>query len=451
MKRSIFRLGSTTLLLLSSLLTIACSSTPRPSALPGAYRFEDGRLIAISYSAEESFRYRDLQSGASGHLYPAERRPYPSTGDLHYLAGPGWATEVPVILDVHFRQGDRQINGLVWKEQGETAKRARRVPLGEEEIRFRSGDAELYGKLVLPAEGEGPFPLVILVHGSEKNAATLTYHRQYQFPAHGVATFVYDKRGTGRSQGQFTMQFDVLAGDVLAAVERLRSHPRIAAERIGLAGYSQGGWIAPLAASKSPHVKFILVGYGMLESPAQEDRLETHNTLRAKGFGDAEIRKADEILDAAYRILKSDLKEGWDEMSALVKKSQKEPWLPLLQDSAAGAFLRHPQRVLKTYGRSRLLLLSWSYEPLPVVERLNIPMLWVLGGNDLEAPNQVTIAELQRLKAAGKPIDLEIFPNADHGILEFEEKDGRRVFTRYAPGYFELESEWVRKQAGAGS
>ena len=57
----------------------------------------------------------------------------------------------------------------------------------------------------------------------------------------------------------------------------------------------------------------------------------------------------------------------------------------------------------------------------------------------------------RRLKAAGNPIDLEIFPNADHGILEFEEKDGRRVFTRYAPGYFELESEWVRRQAGAGS
>lgn len=446
MHRSISCFGWTAPLLLSLLLTVACAGAPQPSALPGAYQFEDGRLVAISYSAENSFRYRDLESGASGRLYPAMDRLYPSTGELHYLAGPGWAMEAPVILDVHFRQGKRQITGLVWKAQGEVARRADRVPLREEEIRFRSGDAELYGKLVLPAEGEGPFPLVILVHGSERAAATLSYHRQYQFPAKGVATFVYDKRGTGRSQGKFTMQLDVLAGDVLAAVERLRSHPQIAPEHIGLAGYSQGGWIAPLAASKSPHVKFVLVGYGMLESPAQEDRLETHNAFRAKGFGDAEIRKADEVIDAAYRILKSDLKEGWDEIAELQHRYQEEPWLPLLRDSAAGAFLRHPQWVLKTYGRSRLFLVSWFYEPLPVVEKLDIPMLWVLGGNDLEAPNEVTIAELQRLKAAGKPIDLEIFPTADHGILEFEEKNGERVYTRYSPGYFELETEWVRKQ-----
>ena len=195
-------------------------------------------------------------------------------------------------------------------------------------------------------------------------------------------------------------------------------------------------------------MNFVLVGYGMLESPAQENRQEMHNSLRAQGFGDAEIRKADEVIGAAYRILKSDLKEGWDEIAELQHRYQEEPWLPVLRDSVAGAFLRYPHWALKTYGRSRLFFVSWFYEPLPVVEKLDIPMLWVLGGNDLEAPNEVTIAELQRLKAAGKPIDFEIFPTADHGILEFEEKNGERVYTRYSPGYFELETEWVRKQAG---
>lgn len=431
------RLASVALLFLLT----ACSQAPKPSAVPGVYRFDDGRLVTINTNDKETFRYRDLDSGASGILA--------SAGELHYGSGPGWASKKPVVLDVHFRQEEKQITGLIWKPKKGAATRAARVPLREEEIRFSNGTVELSGNLVLPAQGDGPFPLVVLVHGSEREAATLTYHRQYQFPLDGVATFVYDKRGTGRSGGKFTMLFDVLAGDVLAAVGRLRSHPQIDPERVGLAGYSQGGWIAPLAASRDPRIKFVLVGYGMLESPAREDRLERHHALYAKGFGSQEIHKADEIIDAIDRLLASDLREGWSDFSALEQKYRQEPWLPTLGKGVAGAFLRFPNWLKSTYGKDRVLQVSWFYEPLPVVEELDIPMLWILGGKDLEAPNEVTIAELERLQTAGKPIDLKIYPDADHGIVEFEEKDGERVYTRYAPGYFALESEWVRKQAGA--
>jgi len=422
-------------------LVAACSQTPKPSAVPGVYRFDDGRLLTISYHEKGAFfRYRDLHSGTSGLLA--------SAGEVHYSSGPGWDSEQPVVLDVHFRQENKQITGLIWKPRKGVATRAARVPLREEEIRFSSGPVELSGRLVLPAEGGGPFPLVVLVHGSERDAATLTYHRQYQFPLEGVATFVYDKRGTGRSGGEFTMLFDVLAGDVLAAVDRLRSHPKIDPDRIGLAGYSQGGWIAPLAASRDPRIRFVLVGYGMLESPAREDRLECHNALRAKGFGSAEIHKADEIIDAIDRLLASHLKDGWTDLSALQQKYGQEPWLPALEEGLAGAFLRYPRWLSSPHGRNRLLQVSWFHEPLPVIEKLDIPMLWVLGGKDIEAPNEVTIAELERLRAAGKPIDLKIYPDADHGIVEFEEKDGERLYTRYSPGYFELESAWVREKAG---
>lgn len=434
------RLMPATLLLLS---TLACASAPEPSPLAGAYRFEDGRLMALSQSdTDATFRYRDLQSGATGRLYPSE-----PSGGLAYHSGTGWATEKPVTLNVQFRQEEQRIKGLTWKPKEEGAVQADRVPLREEEIRFSNGPVNLHGKLVLPAEGDGPFPLVVLVHGSGRDAATLTYHRQYQFPLEGVATFVYDKRGTGRSTGEFTMRFDVLAGDVLAAVSRLRSHPKIDPERIGLAGYSQGGWIAPLAASRDPRIKFVVVGYGMLESPAREEHLETLNAVRARGFGDADIHKATEILDTVDRIIRSDLKEGWKELDALERKYRDEPWFDVLQTYLAGRVMRYPHWLMKIYGRKRLSTISWHYDSFDTLKKLDIPMLWVLGGKDIDAPNEVTIAELGRLRAAGKPIDLKIYPTADHGIVEFEEKDGERVYTRYSPGYFELESGWVREKA----
>lgn len=445
MNRSLSSLGRLAPLALSLLLSIACASAPKPSPVPGAYRLEDGRLMAISHSDGKTFRYRDLQSGASGRLYPSGGT---GTGtELQYHSGTGWSTESPVTLNVRVHQEGSRVTGLDWKPKDEPERKAERLPLREEEIRFRSGDLELYGKLVLPAEGEGPFPVVVLVHGSGSEAATLYYHRQYQFPAHGVATFVYDKRGTGRSAGKFTMRFDALAGDVLAAVERLRRHPGIDPERVGLAGYSQGGWIAPLAASQSPHVKFVLVGYGMLESPAREERLETLNTVRARGFGGPEVRKANEILDVVDRITRSDFKEGWNELDALEKKYRNEPWFGALHDHISGGVMRYPHWLMKTYGRKKLSEISWHYDSFQTLEKLDIPMLWVLGGDDIEAPNEITITELERLKAAGKPIDLKIYPTADHGILEFEVKNGERVYTHHAPGYFEVENEWVKARA----
>jgi uncharacterized protein len=123
----------------------------------------------------------------------------------------------------------------------------------------------------------------------------------------------------------------------------------------------------------------------------------------------------------------------------------------MLRNHIAGSFLRYPHWLMKIYGRKKLSEISWHYDSFETLEKLDIPMLWVLGGDDIEAPNEVTIAELERLRATGKPIDLKIYPTADHGIVEFEEKDGERVYTRYSPGYFELENAWVRGKAAAAS
>ena len=37
-----------------------------------------------------------------------------------------------------------------------------------------------------------------------------------------------------------------------------------------------------------------------------------------------------------------------------------------------------------------------------------------------------------------------VFPKADHGIVEFERKDGKRVSTRFSPGYFDLMVDWIK-------
>ena len=63
----------------------------------------------------------------------------------------------------------------------------------------------------------------------------------------------------------------------------------IDADRIGLCGYSQGGWIAPLAASMDARVRFVSVAYGMIESPFYEALWETQDLLRSRGVDEAGI------------------------------------------------------------------------------------------------------------------------------------------------------------------
>ena len=84
-------------------------------------------------------------------------------------------------------------------------------------VSFQSHGVTLVGRLVMPA-GEEKVPLVILLHGAEKMSAMINYPEQRILPALGVGAFVYDKRGTGRSGGTYTQDFNLLADDGIAAM-----------------------------------------------------------------------------------------------------------------------------------------------------------------------------------------------------------------------------------------
>ena len=50
----------------------------------------------------------------------------------------------------------------------------------------------------------------------------------------------------------------------------------------------------------------------------------------------------------------------------------------------------------------------------------------------------------------GRPIVTAVFPDTDHGIIEFEERDGERMYTRYAEGYYAMMVEWIRRGTVTG-
>jgi hypothetical protein len=244
----------------------------------------------------------------------------------------------------------------------------------------------------------------------------------------------------------------VLAGDLIAGINWLKSRPEIDASRIGVAGFSQGGWIAPLAASKSDDIRFVLVGYGMAMSVADEDRLEAPLKLRVMGFEGEAIEQFKDFNRTLHEAARDNFENGWNEIEAKVAQYRKMEWFAAVKKTPttwAGFILNMGLGNAKKVLPEILKSFDPFYDPVPTLEKLNIPMLWILGGKDIEAPPEVTIAVLERLRTElGKPVETVIFPNADHGIVEFEEKDRKRIKTNYANGYFSTMTDWLRRQTG---
>ena len=139
-------------------------------------------------------------------------------------------------------------------------------------VQFTSRDGlELAGWYVPGAPG----PAVILVHGRGASASHMLLHAK-ALEHYGCASLMFDLRAHGRSEGD-TCTFGVReAGDVLAAVDYLRSLPEIDPQRIGALGVSLGAQAVLRAAAsggdeKSPPLRAILLdGLGPL-TPADCD------------------------------------------------------------------------------------------------------------------------------------------------------------------------------------
>jgi pimeloyl-ACP methyl ester carboxylesterase len=420
---------------------------PLDTRFTGAYRLDDGRLVFITAREGDTLRYR-MMSGESRALWPG--------GDGTFTAGPGWSDSEPVEATVRFDAIESGSSpGLSW-EGPEGSQRARRLELPERVEHFSSGELTLRAKLVTP-EGEGPFPVVVFVHGSERSSAVDSYFNPYLFAAHGIAGLVYDKRGTGGSEGDYIQNFDVLSDDTAAAVEWLRAQPEIEPEGIHLAGYSQGGWIAPLAATKT-EVKSLLLCYGPMVPVTGEDRWGYVYALEQAGFGAEAVAEVDRINALASDIM--DRREDrWEELRAALENAEGEPWFESVagSDSLIGfvSSTRMPWWVMKLtawwFGRSEPPFIDRLYDPVPTLASLETPSLWIFGGEDSSMPTDWSIDELEKLIETGRPIEIELFPEAEHGILIFEEDGEERRYLGYAPGYLQKQVEWVLRQHAAPS
>lgn len=323
----------------------------------------------------------------------------------------------------------------------------RKIALRLTPTRFKSGDLTLNGMLIEPPANAGTKPpLVVTVHGSERTAAVKYAQYPWILAAQGVAAFVYDKRGTGDSQGSYNQNFHDLAADAAAASKEAK---RLAAgrfSRFGLLGGSQGGWVAPRAANDAG-ADFVAVGFGLLIDPLEEDASQVRAELTEAGYGEDVLKQAREITDATGNLMAEHFLKGYERLAAVKARYGKAPWFAKIKGEFTGDILALDEATLRREGRAKFdnLDLDWRYDAMGWMRKVKVPQLWVIAAQDREAPPQTTIDRLQTLRREGHDIAIVRFPDTDHGMVEFTQApDGTRTATRVTDGYFRLLGDWIK-------
>ena len=251
----------------------------------------------------------------------------------------------------------------------------------------------------------------------------------------------------------------MLSDDVVAAVRWLREQPEIDGNRIHLVGFSQGGWIAPLAALKDGNIRSVMVGYGVMVPVTGEDRWGYFYALQQKGFGADAVAAADRI-NAVIEDIFDRRENRWSELADLLDAARSQPWFEGVRgsDSMLGlvADTKMPLWMARLYlwwrvrSQGDTPFIDRLYDPVQTMHKLQTPSLWLLGGEDSSAPTPWTLRELEKLQAAGRPLEYRVFPDADHGIIKFvQQEDGARRYTGLEPDYYPVQIAWLREHSGS--
>ena len=236
------------------------------------------------------------------------------------------------------------------------------------DISFKNGELDLAGMLIVP-EGEGPFPTAVIIHGSGTSSRdskwylTVAKHLQEE----GVAVLLPDKRGSEKSEGDWrTATFEELAGDTLGAIEFIKTQDHFDYTTIGVVGMSQGGWIAPIVATKSDDVAFVVSMAGAGVTTEEQLYHEEIHNIQQMGTYPFVARLIAPI--TTRRIQQMDF------------------WKP-----------------------------TAGYDPIPYWEQVEAPCFAALGENDMNVPVEESVARFESLESE---MLIKIYPDGGHGITD---------------------------------
>lgn len=376
-------------------------------AMTGVFRAGRAHDIAIAplrTPAGWMLLMADEQSDQLRLLAPAGKNVYTAGAELTRPTPAEWTlrfTPEPGLTDLAIEDSGTKLRFT-----------AKRIPIDRVSISFQNGATRLEGFLYRPMVRGSRLPLIALAHGSEGNDRYSFGPIPAVLAAQGYAVLVYDKRGTGASTGDWrSAGLEEYADDLVAGIVAMSRRPEIDTARITVLGTSEGGWVAPLAASRSAAIKAIAVisGGARTKGDAYVDKIrrEAEAGGQAKAAVDSIVRAAEETVASSIR------------------------------NATTG---RSPS------GFDRRI----AYDPTPDWRRFKGPVLYMGGEVDVLESGPDAARWFRRLFAESGNVDatIRLWPRAHHSLLlgvtgdpsEFRDLRG---ITQLAPGYWDVLLRWL--------
>jgi len=306
-------------------------------------------------------------------------------------------------------------------------------PYSSVDVHFTNGAVTLAGTLMMPA-GSAPCPAIVFVHGSGPEGRYASRYLADRFARAGFAALIYDKRGVGASGGDWKRSgFGDLAGDALAAIRMLAADRRVRAGAIGVYGHSQGGTIAPLIASQSRDLGFVIASAAGGVPLIEGERYSYSNHLGVPRLPGADSLRATSYVDAVVRAAYEG--GGWERADSAARANGKESWIqPIPGPEDSFWWLAHE---------------TARYDAPSYWRRVKVTVLLVYGERDERVPVNPSLERIRAAlhEAGDEDVTWKIFPESDHTFRINESNDGHFRWPRTPDGYLETLIGWARSKS----
>ena len=246
-------------------------------------------------------------------------------------------------------------------------------PVIKQDIIIKSEGANLAGTIYRP---KNAYASVVIVHGSGQETRMTVFAEL--LANNGISVLTYDKRGVGKSGGFYagpevgtnnvdSLNINLLAKDARAALNKIKNYSN--GKPIGLLGFSQAGWIIPIAANNNPLVNFMV----LFSCPTITSLEQLRFQFYTNGNTNFWVNHTEE--DARYHIK---------------------------NDSDRYQFI--------------------STDPKVALRNISAPSLWLFGEKDIQIPVKLCIEQINTLKSEGKPFEYTLFSNLGHNTPFTDDK-----------------------------
>ena len=333
-----------------------------------------------------------------------------------------------------FKQGGQSFPMNLSKEKIDKEKLVRPqepikpFPYYSEDITFENKKVgiNLAGTLTLPNK-EGVFPVVILISGSgpQNRDEELLGHKPFLvlsdfLTKNGIAVLRYDDRGIAMSKGDFkTATSADFATDVESAIAYLKTRKEINKNKIGLIGHSEGGLIAPMVASKSKEVAFIILLAGTGIQGDSLLLLQKKLIEEASGINKEDIQKGQSSNRKVFDIVNksTSLEQLNSDLTIYFKQILKDnPNTQKPAEMSDDDFVKLQVKQIASPWMQYFI----KYNPAAALEKVKCPVLAINGEKDLQVPPKENLEAIKKAltKGGNKRVATKELPNLNHLFQE---------------------------------